>query len=161
MSAKTEKTERGICHNSKDAVAFWRPNAGHAAEHVTESLWIVTLDKDRHFIGCHSIETKVFSSPGLLADEVLSAEHLKGIEEFIFLHHRPGVPPDADGESKARARALILEARKRESGLLDYIIVGKPDERNDDGVFGLAHFKKSFRSENPWPPKTAAAKSSK
>lgn len=153
MRPKDISKEAAVCRNARDTVAFWRANSAHAAEHVTESLWVLALDKDRHFMGCHEVQTRVFRSPALLADEILSAEMLKGAPEFIFIHSRPGATPEATEDDKQRARAIILAGRAKESELLDYIIIGRPDKRFKDGVFGLAHFKKAFRSDNPFPPK--------
>ena len=157
MKTETEKNceTPGVCKNSMAAVDFWKKNASKQAASTAESLFVICLDNDRHFTGCHEVQTKVFSSPALLADEIFSADFLKGVEEFIFLHHRPGVAPTATDADKARARALILEGTKRKCDLLDYIIVGRTNEKFEKGFFGLAHLKRSFHSENPFPPRKA------
>lgn len=140
------------CANADDAAHYFRAHSGQAAAHVTDSLWVLPLDNDRYFKGCHEVKTKVFASPALFADEVFSADYLKGAEEFIFIHFRPGSETGADAESKARARAMILEGAKRGCDLLDYIIIGKASERFKDGVFGLAYYKNTFNSDDPFPP---------
>ena len=84
-----------ICKDSFDTHFFWRSSVENVSgfDAQAESTWIITLSDDRHFISCEEIRSKVFRSPVLFADEVLAADCLKGVEEFILFHNRPGLPP--------------------------------------------------------------------
>ena len=145
-----------VCKNSTDAERFWRESVkeleGFRVEN--EGVFVITLDNDRHFLGCHEIKTNVFRSAILFADEVIRAVFLKGVEEFILLHRRPGLSLKADLGSKARARALILAARPGNRELLDYIIVGEKSDKFERGIYSL-HHAKGFHSRDPFPAKEA------
>jgi len=126
-----------ICCNSSDAETFWRASIkslpGFDAK--DESVFVIVLDSERRFTGCHEIKSKVFRSPVLFADEVATLKVLDGIEEFIVLHNRPGLSPKPGPHDTARAREIALAAQRKNISLLDYIIIGSADDRFPRGSF--------------------------
>ncbi|HEV2329374.1 MAG TPA: JAB domain-containing protein [Verrucomicrobiae bacterium] len=138
MKSEKHSAERAtdICCNSSDAEAFWRERqAIERFNSKDEGVFVITLDNDRHFTGCQQIMSKVFRSPLLFADEVATLKALEGNEEFIVLHNRPGISPKPGPHDTARAREIALAAQRKNSSLLDYIIVGGSDDRFPNGVF--------------------------
>jgi DNA repair protein RadC len=126
----------GICCNGKDAETFWRKSVKQTGFNAKDDgVFVITLDEARRFTGCHQIMSKVFRSPVLFADEIANLKALDGIEEFIVLHNRPGESPEAGPEDKARAKEIALAAKRKNSALLDYIIIGSADERYREGRF--------------------------
>jgi RadC-like JAB domain len=149
-----------ICKGGLDTHQFWRRNVEKLSgfDAKSESIWLITLSDDRHFIACEEIRSKVFRSPILFADEVLAAACLKDVEEFILFHNRPGISPMAIHEDKQRARAIILAARSKNQSLLDYMINGERDEKFIAGFFSLCHFRREFNAVDPFAPKAAKKK---
>lgn len=136
-----------------DAEIYWRCqiNALPGFDAKGESFWILALVPGRRFSGCHAIVSHVSRSPVLFADEIAKAECLKGVKEFILVHHRPDAIPDASDQDKERAREIILAARARGCRLLDYIVCN-PGIENGGRFFPLGSLR-SFRSNNPFPLK--------
>lgn len=143
-----------ICKGSDDVREFWTRTVEKISgfDAKAESIWIITLSDKRHFVACEEIRSKVFRSPVLFADEVLNAQCLQGVCEFILFYHRPGVPPKAADDDKQRARAIILAAHSKNQDLLDYMIHGERDEKYHLGIFSLYHFRE-FHKADPFAPK--------
>lgn len=135
-----------------DAEQFWRKEANGFGP--GQSVWVISLDAERRFLGCDQVAWRFFAQPILLADEVLIAAKKRGAEEFIFLHYRPGFSPASDLDSKTRARAIILSGRQKECSLVDYLIIGERNEKYVNGLFSLCHMK-AFHQGDPFPPKPA------
>lgn len=150
MNSEVKLPNGQVCENPRDVKDFWlrrgRQRSGFDVKR--ESVWIITVNKDRHFLDCWPMESRFFRSPILFADEVLNL--LKGVEEFIVLHNRPALAPIADVDSKARARALILAGRVKECWLLDYLLIGVATEEFPNGWLSLNRVR-GFRADDPFP----------
>jgi RadC-like JAB domain len=133
----SEKQTADICRNRADAETFWRESVKGPTgfDAAADGVFIITLDGERHFKSCHQIVSRVFRSSVLFADEVMNSKVLQGVEEFIVLHNRPGLAPKPDPEDKARAREIALAAQHKNFALLDYIIIGKADDKYPRGSF--------------------------
>lgn len=141
---KSETNDSGpaaqSCRNSAVAVEYWRQNAKRLGFKTgTDGVFLITLDNERRFVGCHQVTSPVFRSPLLFADEVVKMKELERIEEFVLIHNRPGISPIPGTDDKARAVELALAAHRKNSSLLDYVIVGDfgkfEDKRFPEGFF--------------------------
>ena len=147
-----------ICKTSADAESYWRKSVKRlrARKASDEGFFLITLDRGRHFTGCHRLGLKGIGAPESFAREVIGSPFLNGVGEFIVLHNRPGVSPVADEQSKARARALIVAGRPKGYDLLDYLIRGKPNEKPLRAFLRLCR-SLSFCEDGPLPPKLKRA----
>jgi DNA repair protein RadC len=152
MNAK----EKPICQNARDAMDFWRANTGRISgfDAKLESLWLIVLDDERHFIGCHEIRTRFLAQPILFADELLADTRLKDAPEFILVHNRPNAPLTKGEKEKALARAIVLAGREKKCECVDLLIVG---ERTDQFYLGFIPMNRrgAFSKENPFQAKGA------
>lgn len=143
-----------ICRHPEDANDYWRERVRTWPKFDAngESFWILTLAEKRHFSDCFEIVSCVSRSPVLFADEITKAKCLNGVKEFIIVHHRPGIEPDASDLDKQRAREIMLAIRPKDCSLLDYIICDSNREENTRTYFPLGSLR-SFHRDDPFPPK--------
>jgi hypothetical protein len=153
------------CSSASGAVAFWRDQVSNLPgfNSRAEGFFVVTLNRERNFTGCHAAPSKSFGDSTRFADEVFSAKFLREAEEAILVHAQPGVSLEASAEDKDRARALILAGRTRDCELLDYVKVGEKDERHPLGVLSFYSRVRGFRAVEPFarPASKAGAANAK
>jgi DNA repair protein RadC len=127
------------CRHSKDAANFWRAHVENLAgfKATAESFFALTLDADRGITGCNAVASKSFADAQRFADELFQSDFLREVAEFVLIHHRPGVALEASVTDIDRAREVILAGRAKKTELLDYLLIGKPDEAHPSGCISF------------------------
>ena len=163
--AASSNTENVICRRSTDAINFWREQAAAQPNVTGERFWALTLDTKRRFTGGHLIAARSLADSQKFATELFAADFFRGVPEFVLIHHRPGIAPEAGPRDVERVRAVILSGRSRKIGLLDCLIIGQPNEKRPSGIFSFYRMrgfsaqipfqrppKRQSNSDNPQPP---------
>jgi DNA repair protein RadC len=114
------------CRYSTDAVDFWRTHVEALAgfNQSAESFSAITLDSERRLVAVHPVTSKAFGDAQKFADELFQSDFLRGVPEFVLVHHRPGITLKASATDQEHVRMVILAGRARKTELLDCIIIG-------------------------------------
>ena len=144
-------TSRCRCTCSSDVCEFWRERvAGLSGFNIKiQGLWAITLDGERFFTGCHSVKCMSFDAAQRFADELFQSEFLRGVPEFILVHHRPGVALKASVADKERISSVILAGRARKTELLDCLLLSEPHAAHPSGCLPMRKIR-GFSAQNPF-----------
>lgn len=145
---------RPCCNSAKDAVAYWRarvePELNRGS--VGESLWVIVLKSDRLIASIYQVTSRVFSDATQFAKVLLDDWHLKSAPEFVVVQHRAGFIKKPTADDISRVRSVILAGRIKKTELLDWVILGKPDDLHPTGW--LSYYKmRGFSALEPFAKK--------
>ena len=126
-----------ICKSSTVAVSFWHEQLTKLTDFRSdaESFFVLTLDGERRLTGAHRVLSRAFGNAQRFADELLAFPFLRGPGEFLIVHSRPGAAPKFTALDIDRVSAVITAGRARKVELLDYLIMGTPNEAHPSGYF--------------------------
>jgi len=144
-------TKPPICRSSTAALVFWReqvathPNLNPAAE----NFWVLTLewDGERRLTGAHLVSSRAFGNSQNFADELFASAFLRGVPEFLLVHHRPGTNPEPMPADIDRARAIVAAGRTKKIEMLDCLLVGNSSDAHPSGTFSFRRLPKALRAD--------------
>jgi DNA repair protein RadC len=151
IAKPTGPTANPKCTDSGRAVAFWRAEIASKPRFNAraESYSVLTLDKERRFTDAHAVASRSFGNAQRFTDELFQADFLRGVSEWVLIHHRPGVALVASADDLALVAAVILAGRARKTELLDALIIGTPDDVHLSGTLSFRKIR-GFTAEIPF-----------